>query len=226
MPCSAGCHATMQGVLRLQFCFASRRKIFAQDDTARKGSLTRRAIGGGDPDALGGGAAQGNVSGGGGKSECLIVVAFEETQLRAGSNAAGFEKLEQAAVALVDTADRIGRAGGSIGKKKQAAMAATGGTFHLAQVAVRADSSFAEFGQQLGFEVRRDGVFETLGFVVNLPPLHAEKLGQHAFDEMVAEGEFAGNFAASGGEAQMSVGLDAHQAVFFQTAHRHGDSGR
>jgi len=34
MPCTADGYAKMQGVLRLQFCFASRSKIFAQDDTA------------------------------------------------------------------------------------------------------------------------------------------------------------------------------------------------
>ena len=42
---------------------------------------------------------------------------------------------------------------------------------------------------------------------------------------MVAEGELAGDFAAGGGEADVAVGLNADQAVFFQTAQGHGDGG-
>ena len=85
--------------------------------------------------------------------------------------------------------------------------------------------AFAQLGQEFGFEVGRDGVFEALGFIVDLPPLHAEEFRQHAFDQVVAEGEFAGDLAAGGGEADVTVGWDANQAVFFQTTHGHGDGG-
>jgi len=104
-------------------------------------------------------------------------------------------------------------------------MTAAGGAFHLAEVAVGADAAFAELGQEFGFEVGRNGVLEALGFVVNLPPLHAEKLGEHAFDEVMAEGEFAGNFSSGGGEADVAIGLDANQAVFFEAAEGHGNRG-
>jgi len=43
---------------------------------------------------------------------------------------------------------------------------------------------------------------------------------------VVAEGEFAGDFATGGGEANVAVGLDANQAVLLQTAYGHGDGGR
>ena len=56
-------------------------------------------------------------------------------------------------------------------------MAATGGAFHLAHIAVRADAAFAEFGEEFGFEIGRDGVLEAFGFVVDLPPFHAEEFG-------------------------------------------------
>lgn len=42
---------------------------------------------------------------------------------------------------------------------------------------------------------------------------------------MVAEGEFAGDFAPGGGETDVTVGQNADQAVFFQTAQGHGDGG-
>jgi hypothetical protein len=69
-------------------------------------------------------------------------------------------------------------------------------------------------------------VFEALGFVMNLPPFHAEEFGQHAFDEVMAEGELAGDLASGSREADVAVGLDANQAVFLEAADRHGDGGR
>jgi hypothetical protein len=178
-----------------------------------------------DPDALGGGAAEGDGAGGGGEREGLVVVAFEETEFCAGADAAGFEEFEEAAVAFVDAADGVGGAGWCVGEEEEAAVAAAGGAFHLAEVAVRAGSGLAELGEEFGFEIGRDGVLEALGLVVNFPPFHAEDFGQHAFDEVVAEGEFAGDLASGGGEAEVAVGLDADQAVFFQAADRHGDGG-
>ena len=68
-------------------------------------------------------------------------------------------------------------------------------------------------------------MFQLLGLVVDFPPFHAEKLGEHAFDEMVAQSEFAGDLAAGCGKADVAVGLDTDQAIFFQAADRHGDGG-
>jgi hypothetical protein len=110
-------------------------------------------VGGGDPDAVGGGAAEGDVAAGGGQGESLVVIAFEEAQLCSGTNAAGFEKFEEAAVALVDSADGVGGSGCGVGEEKQAAMAAAGGALHLAEVAVRASASLAELGEEFGLEI-------------------------------------------------------------------------
>jgi|SRR5579863_4379922 len=181
--------------------------------------------GGGEPDAVGGGAAQRDVAGGGGEGEGLIVVAFEDAQFRGGADAAGFEEFEEATVALVDSADGVSDAGLGVGKEEQSTMTATGGAFHLAHIAVRADAAFAELGEEFGFEVGGDGMFEALGFVVNFPPFHAEEFGEHAFDEVMAKGELAGDLASGGGEAEVAVGLNADEGIFFQAAHGHGDGG-
>ena len=69
-------------------------------------------------------------------------------------------------------------------------------------------------------------MFEALGFIVNLPPFHAEKFGQHTFDKVVAKSKLAGDLTAGGGEAHMAVRGDANQTVLFQTAHGHGNGGR
>jgi hypothetical protein len=191
------------------------------------GLLTEDAgVGGGDPDALGGGAAKGDIAGGGGEGEGLVVVAFEEAEFCRGTNTAGFEEFQEAAVTFVDSADEIGGPGGGVGQEQEAAMAAAGGALHLAEITVRTGAGLAELGEEFGFEVRRDSVLEALGLVVDLPPLHSEKLGQHAFDEMVAEGEFTGDLAAGSGEAHVSVGLNADEAVFFQAADGHSNGGR
>jgi hypothetical protein len=182
-------------------------------------------VGGGDPDSLGCGTAEGDVAGGGGESEGLIVIAFEEAQLGSGPNAAGFEELEQAAVAFVDSADGVGGGGWGVGEQQKAAMAAAGRTFHLAQIAVRTDSAFAQLGEELGFKVGGDGVLEALGFIVDLPPFHAEEFAQHAFNEMVTECEFAGDLAAGGGETDVAIRLDADECVLFKAAYSHGDGG-
>lgn len=104
-------------------------------------------------------------------------------------------------------------------------MSATGGALHLTHIAMRADSSFAKFGEEFGFEVGRDGVLEAFGFVVDLPPFHAEELGEHAFDEVVAQRELAGDLAAGGGETKVAIGLNADQSILLQTANSHSDGG-
>jgi len=78
----------------------------------------------GDPDAFGGGAAEGDIAGCGSEGESLVVVAFEETQLCSRTDAAGFEEFEEVAVAFVDSTDGVGGAGSGVGEQKEAAMAA------------------------------------------------------------------------------------------------------
>ena len=83
-----------------------------------------------------------------------------------------------------------------IGEQDQAAAAAAGGAFEFTQVAVRTRAAGAQFRQELGFEIGRDGVLQALGLVVNFPPFHAKHFGEHALDQMMAEGELAGDLAA------------------------------
>ncbi len=79
--------------------------------------MLRTVVSGGEPDALGGGAAQRDGAEGGGEGEGLIVVAFEDAQLGGGADAAGFKEFEQAPVAFVDSADGVGDAGLSVGEE-------------------------------------------------------------------------------------------------------------
>jgi len=136
------------------------------------------------------------------------------------------EELEQAAVAFVDAADGVGLRGCGVGEENKAAAAAAGGAFEFAEVAVRAGAASSEPGQQLGFEIGRDGVFEALGFVVNFPPLHAKQFGEHALNQVMTQGELAGDFASCGGELDQAIALHADEAVFFQATQGHRDRGR
>jgi hypothetical protein len=68
----------------------------------------------------------------------LIVVAFCESQLGAGADAAVFEEFEQSTVAFVDAADYLGRVEFGVCEEDESAAAAAGGTFYFTQVAVGA----------------------------------------------------------------------------------------
>ena len=83
----------------------------------------------------------------------MIVITFEETQFRAGADAAVFEKFEETAVAFVDAADRVIVFEFGVGEQDQAATAAAGGAFEFTEIAVRALAVGAQFGQKLVFEV-------------------------------------------------------------------------
>lgn len=178
-----------------------------------------------DPDPLSRRFAESYASGVGGKGEGLVVIAPTDMHNGSRTNAASFEEFEQLTIALIDAADEVILARFGLREEQEAAMAATGGAFHLAEIAVRADAILAELGEELGFEIGRDGVLEALGLVVHLPPFHAEKLRQHAFDKVMTEGEFAGDFATCGGEANVAIGEDADEAVFLETAEGHGHGG-
>src|SRR5208282_2543678 len=179
-----------------------------------------------NPDSLGGGTAQNYGAGGAADGQRLVVISRDQLQAGSGANTAGLEKFEQLAITLVDAADFVAVPGLSVGKQDEAAMAAAGWTLLFAEIAVRACASAAELGQQFGFEVGRDRVLKPLGLVVNLPPLHAEKFRQHALDEVMPQRELAGDFAAGGVQANLTVGLNADESVFSEPAQRHGDRGR
>src|SRR5438132_6575421 len=52
-------------------------------------------------------------------------------------------------------------------------------------------------------------------------PFHAEHFREHAFDQVMAQGELARDFAARRGKTHLAA-LHSHQAVFLKTSERHG----
>ena len=156
----------------------------------------------------------------------MVVVTLEEAQLGAGADAAVFEEFEELAIALVDPTHGVRIVEFGIGEQDESATAAAGRAFHLAEIAVRTGTTGAQLGQKLGFEVGRDGVFEALGFVVNLPPFHSKHFGEHALDQMMAERKLAGDLASLSSKADFAAGgVDAHEAIFLEAAQSHGDGG-
>ena len=84
----------------------------------------------------------------------------------------------------------------------------------------------AEALDKLRLKVRGDGVFQALGFIVHLVPLHAEKLGEHALDEVVAQGKLVRDLPACSSQSYLTAGQDAHQTVSLQAAQCHGHRRR
>src|ERR1700728_2011520 len=150
----------------------------------------------------------------------------QESQLRSRPDTPVLQELEQPAVALVNSTDDVSIVDMGVGKQNQTATPATGRAFEFAQIAVRTGAARTQFRQKLGLEVRRDGMLQALRLVVNLPPLHAKKFGEHAFDQMMTQCQFAGNLAAGLSQANLAATRDPHQAVFLQAAQGHGDRGR
>jgi len=179
-----------------------------------------------NPNSFGGRAAEDHGPGGGADGESLIVVAVDEAKLGSGANATRFEEFEEMTVALVDAADGVGLAGFGVGEQDESSAAAAGGTFQFAQIAVRAGLPASQLGHEAGFEVRGDGVFEALRFVVHLVPGHIEDFAEHAFDEVVALGQLAGDLFSGRGQANAAFVVDADKSIFLQAADGHRDSRR
>src|ERR1700676_67571 len=176
-----------------------------------------------NPNLIGGRAAKLDRSGIGRESQGLIVVSARDIYARTRANTPSFQKLQQVPITLVDPTDDIGRPGLGVSEKHQAAAAAADWAFEFTQIAMRARPAPAQLGQQPGFEVRRDGMFQTFGLIVNSIPFHPEDLRQHALDEVMAKGELARDLASSRGESNVPVALHSYQAVFLQAAQGHSD---
>ena len=91
---------------------------------------------------------------------------------------------------------------------------------------MRTGSAFAQFLFELGLEGRRDGVLQPLGLLVDLVPLHAEDLAEHALDEVMAERGAIGGFAARGRETHNAVCAHLDKAVALEPLEGHGDGRR
>src|SRR5262249_16052604 len=120
----------------------------------------------------------------------------------------------QSAVAFVDAADNVTFVGLGIHQQEQAAPTAAVRTLHLTQIAVGTSSSTAQFGQQLGFKIWRNGMLQSPSPLVHLVPLHAKHFRQHELDQMMAKGKLARDLAPSGSEADMTIGLYSYKTVF------------
>ena len=77
---------------------------------------------------------------------------------------------------------------------------------------MRAGAAAAQFGQQPGFKVGRNGMFQTLRFVVHAIPLHAKHFSEHAFDEVMAKGKLACDLASGSGQPDVAVALHTYQS--------------
>src|ERR1700685_15682 len=181
---------------------------------------------GGHPPPPGGRASESNRSRVGGEGQGLIVVPPGDVHACSRTNAASFKKFQQVSVALLDPTNYVVFSSSRMGEKHKAATAAAAGTLKFAQIAVRAGPASAQFGQQPGFEVGGDGMFQTLGFVVDAIPLHSEDLGEHALDEVMAKGELACDLASGRSQPDVAGRLHSHQAVFLQPAQSHSDRRR
>jgi hypothetical protein len=86
----------------------------------------------GNPNFLGGGRAQNDGSGGGAEGKSLIVVTFEQIEVRAGANATCFQKFQKLAITLINSAHAVTLARLRLRKQLLSAAAAALGAFHFA----------------------------------------------------------------------------------------------
>src|SRR6266699_2134385 len=138
--------------------------------------------------------------------------------VRPGPDTSPFQKFQQVAVALVDPTYDVALSRLGVGEKHQASAAAAARALEFTEITMWAGSAAAQFGQQSRLKVGGDGMSQTSGFVVHPEPLHTENLGQHALDEVMAEGELARDLASGGGKSDMAVSLHSNQMVLFQPA--------
>src|SRR5271169_4288126 len=139
-----------------------------------------------------------------------------------GTDATLLQKLKQVAIAFIDATHLKVFSRFGLSQQQQAATAPTGGTLEFSQVAVRTRNSTPKFGEQPGLEIGRDCMFQTFRFVVDFVPFHSENFGEHALDQVVANGQLAGDLLSGSGQANASVDVHPHQTVFLQSAHGHG----
>ena len=64
-------------------------------------------------------------------------------------------------------------------------------------------------------------MLQAFGLIMHFVPFHAEHFREHAFDQVMAQGELARDFAARRGKTHLAA-LHSHQAVFLKTSERHG----
>jgi hypothetical protein len=178
-----------------------------------------------NPDTAGDGETELNVAGGGGEGESVVVVTLENGELGTGLDGEGVEEFEEFSVALVDAANLDELTGRDFVEGEPAGLTAEGGGIEFGVGAVRAGFAGTEFAGEEFFEVLGNGMFEALGFLVDLEPLHTEDFDKHPLNEVVAIEDAIGNLATFGGELDVPAGGNVEIAVALEAANSHGNGG-
>jgi len=76
------------------------------------------------------------------------------------------------------------------------------------------DAPITQLCDQLFFKCSRNCVLQPLRFVVDFVPCHTERLGQHAFNQVMSKDRSLSNLPTFGGELNTSVTIHSDHAVF------------
>ena len=169
-------------------------RVFPEPAFAGSGALTPRANF--NPDLRRGGFPQLHRLARDTQRQRVVVIGRHHAHHGARMNPEAVQIFEQPPVAFED-ADHDGiRLGRRFIERTQTPIAAILRRVALHAIAVRARLAGAQLFEQSPLEIGRDGVLQLLGFVVDLVPLHAENLGEHALDQMMPVQQPVGDIAA------------------------------
>ena len=93
------------------------------------------------------------------------------------------------------------------------------------RIAVRTGPALAQFFPQFALEGRRNRVLQPLRLFVNLVPLHAEDLAQHALDQVVPQRRPVSRLSSRRRQAHNPVRAHLHKTIPLQPLQRHGHRG-
>ena len=120
----------------------------------------------------------------------------DHVEADAGADADAVEIFQQFPVAFEQADDYQPLAGARLFQRLEAALPACRGGIHADDIAMRASAARAQPFRQFALEIGGHGMFQVLRLVVHLVPFQAEDFGQHAFDEVMAVQQAAGDLAA------------------------------
>ena len=90
-------------------------------------------------------------------------------------------------------------------QRPPAAIAAIPRSVALHAISVRAGFPGTEAVEQPALEIGRHGVLQLLGFVMDFVPFHAENLGEHALNQVMAIENAVGYVASGRCERELAV---------------------
>jgi hypothetical protein len=159
------------------------------------------------------------------EGEGFVVLAPGDSHQSAGMEVQAIEKFEELAVFFVHANDFGGFTGVEIGEQDGSLFAELGEAAAEGN-AVGAGFFARETFEEEGFDFGRDGVLETLGFVVSLGPGEADDVGEEHFRELVPEGEASGDATAFASEVNTAIAGYADQIVAAHAFDGGGYGGR